>query len=217
VLTEDGCHRGHAARQWSRRESHSDFIGANDEGDLSHDPAPAPGIEPSSVVLEATLRPALAGIAPRRGIEPTLTRETTELRRQSHHEASTGVECRSRTELPALSQSALVAERVTPPRVREAGLEPALRAPEARVLAARHYSLVHRRRIERRSRGLQPRAITRLAPGACTVRESNAPLGLERPGTSPKVERCSSSAPSGCRTRFSGLRGRRLSWWSNGA
>jgi hypothetical protein len=47
---------------WSRRESHSDFIAANDEGDLSHDPAPAPGIEPGSVVLEATLRPALAGI-----------------------------------------------------------------------------------------------------------------------------------------------------------
>jgi hypothetical protein len=55
---------------WSRRESHSDFVGAKDEGDLSHDPAPAPGFEPSSVVLEATLRPALAGVAPRRRIEP---------------------------------------------------------------------------------------------------------------------------------------------------
>ena len=48
---------------WSRRESHPDSVAANDEGDLSHDPAPAPGIEPGSVVLEATLRPALAGIS----------------------------------------------------------------------------------------------------------------------------------------------------------
>jgi hypothetical protein len=51
-------------------------------------------------------------------------------------------------------------------------------------------------RIERSCRGLQPRAITRLARSACrplverTVRGSNASLGLERPGTSPEVERC---------------------------
>jgi len=50
-----------------------------------------------------------------------------------------------------------------------AGIEPAPLRPERSGQPVPH-TLEHRRRIERRSRGLQPRAITRLALGAFAPR-----------------------------------------------
>ena len=74
----------------------------------------------------------------------------------------------NRTRLARATTSRLH-QTATTTTVRVAGIEPAPLRPERSGQPVPH-TLEHRRRIERRSRGLQPRAITRLALGAFAPR-----------------------------------------------
>lgn len=115
------------------------------------------GVEPSSAVLEAALHPVLRPVAPCTGLAPVSLRrqrscDTRRITRRSLLERNRTFFDRFRKAAPesigsrrwgsrpesnrasALSQSALVTERVLPPQVRVEGVEPSLHRPERRVL-----------------------------------------------------------------------------------